>query len=185
MTPRERILALLAGNRPDQVPWFGDLDYWAGSLVAQRKKPGRFKESAEYIHWHRSPGVGFYLQGYFPFRAILDFRERTWHEASRRYREHITPNGNLRECWEYLPESFAEAPIEHLVKSEEDLPALRYVYSHTFWEPDYDFACQRQTPDRVPMFEILAGEHQRPHRARVIRGKGSCLMREVTDDRNS
>jgi hypothetical protein len=143
MTPRERILALLAGNRPDQVPWFGDLDYWAGALVAQGKKPGRFKESAEYIHWHRSLGVGFYLQGYFPFRALFDFQERTWQEGNRRYRELITPKGSLRECWEYLPESYAEAPIEHLVKSEEDLAALRYVYSHTLWEPDYDFARQR------------------------------------------
>lgn len=143
MTPRERILALLAGDRPDQVPWFGDLDYWASSLIAQGKNPGGFKESAEYIQWHRSLGVGFYLQGYFPFRAILDLRENTWHEGTRRYRELVTPKGNLRECWQYLPESYAEAPIEHLVKSEEDLPALRYVYSHTFWEPDYDFARQR------------------------------------------
>jgi uroporphyrinogen-III decarboxylase len=143
MTPRERILALLVGNQPDQVPWFGDLDYWAGALIAQGKKPGSFKESAEYIHWHRSLGVGFYLQGYFPFRAILDFQERTWHEGSRRYRELITPKGNLRECWEYLPESYAEAPVEHLVKTEEDLAALRYVYSHTYWEPDYDFARRR------------------------------------------
>jgi hypothetical protein len=143
MTPRERILALLKGERPDQVPWFGDLDYWAGALVAQREKPGSFKESAEYIQWHRSLGVGFYLQGYFPFRAILDLQERIWHEGNRRYRELVTPQGNLRECWEYLPESYAEAPVEHLVKSEEDLPALRYVYSHTCWEPDYDFAHRR------------------------------------------
>jgi hypothetical protein len=144
MTPRERILALLKGNRPDQVPWFGDLDYWASALIAQGQKPAGFKESAEYIQWHRSLGVGFYLQGYFPYRAILDLQERTWHEGSRRFHELVTPEGNLRECWEYLPESYAEAPVEHLVKSEEDLPALRYVYSHTFWEPDYGFARQRQ-----------------------------------------
>ena len=143
MTPRERILALLRGDRPDQVPWFGDLDYWASALIAQGKKPAGFTRSAEYLQWHRSLGVGFYLQGYFPFRAILDVQERTWHEGNRRYRELVTPKGNLRECWEYLPESYAEAPIEHLVKTEEDLPAFRYVYSHTSWEADYDFARQR------------------------------------------
>jgi hypothetical protein len=143
MTPRERILALLHGDRPDQVPWFGDLDYWASALIAQGKKPAGFTRSAEYIQWHRSLGVGFYLQGYFPFRAILDVQERTWHEGNRRYRELVTPKGNLRECWEYLPQSYAEAPIEHLVKSEDDLPAFRYVYSHTNWESDYDFANQR------------------------------------------
>ncbi len=143
MTPRKRILALLKGDRPDQVPWFGDLDYWATALIAQGRKPDGFKGTAEYVQWHRSLGVGLYLQGYFPFRAILDVQERTWHEGNRRYHELVTPKGNLRECWEYLPQSYAEAPIEHLVKSEEDLPALRYVYSRTDWEPDYDFANRR------------------------------------------
>jgi hypothetical protein len=143
MTPRERVLSLLNGKQPDQVPWFGDLDYWASGLIGQGKRPGTFKESDEYLEWHRSLGVGFYLQGYFPFRGVPDFEERLWREGNRRYRELVTPKGNLRECWEYLPESFAEAPIEHLVKTEADLPALRYAYSHTSWEPDYDFAHRR------------------------------------------
>ena len=143
MTPRERILTLLQGRRPDRVPWFGDLDYWASALIAQGTKPDGFKESAAYIDWHRSLGVGFYLQGYFPFRAHYDLEERLWREGNRRFRELITPHGTLREVWEYLPESFAEAPIEHLVKSEDDLPALRYVYTHTTWEPDYDFGIRR------------------------------------------
>jgi len=143
MTHRERVLAVLNGARPDQVPWFGDLDYWASALIAQGTKPDGFKESAAYIQWHRELGVGFYLQGFFPFRTILDLQERIWHEGNRRYRELSTPKGNLRECWEYLPASYAEAPIEHLVKSERDLPALRYVYAHTFWKPDYDYAYQR------------------------------------------
>ncbi|MCC6395895.1 MAG: hypothetical protein IT282_02680 [Bacteroidetes bacterium] len=143
MSPRERIQALLKGNRPDQVPWFGDLDYWASALIAEGRKPAGFARSADYIQWHRSLGVGFYLQGYFPFRTILDLQERTWQEGNRRYRELVTPDGNLRECWEYLPQSYAEAPVEHLVKAETDLAALRYVYSHTSWEPDYDFANER------------------------------------------
>ncbi len=143
VTPRERILSILKGEQPDQVPWFGDLDYWASALMAQGKMPGGFKESAAYIQWHRELGVGFYLQGYFPFRPILDLGERRWHEGNRRYHELCTPKGTLRECWVYLPDSYAEAPVEHLVKSEKDLSALRYVYEHTSWEPDYDYAYRR------------------------------------------
>ena len=143
MTPRKQILALFEGIHPDYVPWFGDLDYWASALIAEGTRPAGFKESAAYIQWHRDLGVGFYLQGYFPFRTILDLEERIWHEGNRRFRELVTPYGNLRECWEYLPQSYAEAPIEHLVKSERDLPALRYVYSHTNWEPDYAYARKR------------------------------------------
>jgi len=144
MSPRERILSLLRGDQPDQVPWFGDLDYWATALIAQGVKPDKFKESPEYIQWHRDLGVGFYLQGHFPFRTILDLEQRIWYEGHRKYREVVTPHGTLRECWEYVPFSYSEAPIEHMVKSEDDLPALRYVYSHTHWEPDYSFALRRR-----------------------------------------
>jgi uroporphyrinogen-III decarboxylase len=144
MTPRQRLLSILRGDQPDQVPWFGDLDYLATALVAQRIKPEDFTRSAAYLDWHRELGVGYYLQGYFPFRTIYDLEERVWNEGHRRYRELVTPLGNLRECWEYLPVSFAEAPVEHLVKSEEDLPALRYVYEHAAVEPDYAFAHQRR-----------------------------------------
>jgi hypothetical protein len=142
-TPRTRILTLLGGGQPDRVPWFGDLDYWASALIARGQRPEGFKESAAYIDWHRSLGVGFYLQGYFPFRPVYEFEERLWRDGHRRYRELVTPLGSLRECWEYLPESFAEAPVEHLVKSAEDLPALRYVYAHTRWEPAYEYGRQR------------------------------------------
>jgi len=144
MTPRERILTILRGGRPDRVPWFGDLDYWASALIARGRKPADFKTSAEYIRWHASLGVGFYLQGHFPFRTIAEYGEKTWHERNRRFREVETPKGRLRECWEYLPGSFAEAPVEHLVKAEKDLAALRYVYERTFYEADYRFAERRR-----------------------------------------
>lgn len=39
MTERERVLTLLAGGRPDRIPWFGDLDYWATSLIGRGRTP--------------------------------------------------------------------------------------------------------------------------------------------------
>lgn len=144
MTPRDRILSILHGSQPDQVPWFGDLDYWATADVARGTRPPDFKESAAYIAWHRELRVGFYLQGYFPFRLHLDLDERTWTAGNRRFRRLVTPVGALCECWEYLPGSYTEAPVEHLVKSEEDLPALQYVYEHTAVEPDYAYAERRR-----------------------------------------
>ena len=71
MTPRERILTILKGSGPDQVPWFGDLDYWATAKIARKEKPEDFKLSRAYIDWHRELGVGFYLQGHFPFQGII------------------------------------------------------------------------------------------------------------------
>ena len=144
MTERERVLALLRGGRPDRVPWFGDLDYWATALIGRGQKPPDFKASDAYIDWHRDLRVGFYLQGYFPFRTIVEgCRIEEWTEGHARRRRIETPRGTLAETWTWLPESFAEAPTEHLVKSADDLPAYRYVFEHTRYEPDSSFAERR------------------------------------------
>ena len=60
MTPRERVLTLLRGGRPDQVPWFGDLDYLATAMIARGQRPADFKQSAAYLDWHRELDLGFY-----------------------------------------------------------------------------------------------------------------------------
>lgn len=145
MTPRERTLAILQGQQPDQVPWLGDLDYWANSLVKRGCKSRSFIASEEYIDWHRSLGVGFYLQGYFPFKEIYtDCEVEQWTEGNSRFRKIITPYGTLQECWEYIEEAFTEAPVEHLMKSEADIPAMIYLYDHVSYIPDYGFAEQRR-----------------------------------------
>jgi uroporphyrinogen-III decarboxylase len=144
MTPRERIIALLHGDQPDQVPWFGDLDYWANSLIKRGLKPDGFIQSDAYIDWHQSLGVGFYLQGYFPYRQIIDHCQiKEWNEDYRHFKEIITPVGSVRECWEYIPTSFSEGPIEHFMKSEMDIPVMKFIYENTRFEPDYDFARKR------------------------------------------
>ncbi len=144
MTARERVLAILNGNMPDCVPWLGDLDYWATALVGRGQKPQGFQKSPAYIDWHRDLGVGFYLQGYFPFKTIVENCEvKEWKEGVCRYRQITTPKGTLRECWQWMPDDFTEGPIEHLVKTAGDLPAYQYLHANTRYEPDYDFARQR------------------------------------------
>jgi len=135
------VLAILNGRRPDQVPWFGDLDYWATALIGRGEKPTHFKQSNDYIDWHRDLGVGYYLQGYFPFKAIIEnCAVREWNDGNLRRRQIETPVGTLRETWTWLVESFTEAPTEHLVKSVSDLAAYRFVHENTRYEPDYAFA---------------------------------------------
>jgi len=144
MTPRERILTILNGGQPDKVPWFGDLDYWAFSMVKRGIKPQGFIRSQDYIDWHRDLGVGFYLQGYFPYKQIIEnCEERVRTEGNRKYREIITSKGSVRECWEYIPTSFSEGPLEHFLKSEADIPVMKYIYENSRFEPDCDFAFER------------------------------------------
>jgi hypothetical protein len=145
MTERERVLTLLSGGRPDRVPWFGDLDYWATALIGRGERPADFKTSGAYIDWHRDLRVGFYLQGYFPFRTVVEnCRVAEWREGPARRRRIETPRGTLTETWTWLAESFAEAPTEHLVKSAADLPAYRFLFENTRYEPDHAFAWERR-----------------------------------------
>ena len=145
MTPRERIFAILRGEQPDQIPWCGDLDYWANSLITRGLKSKDFIKSDDYIQWHKELGVGFYLQGYFPYKQIYELCEvNEWNEGHKRFKEIITPIGSVRECWEYIPTSFSEGPVEHFMKSEEDIPIMKFIYENSRFEPDYDFAYNRK-----------------------------------------
>jgi len=138
MTPRERVLTILKGGQPDQVPWFADLDYWAAALIARGERPRDFRTSDAYLDWHRELGAGFYLQGYFPFKEVpRECEVRNWTEGNNRFRSIQTPKGTLRECWYWSDTTSSEAPIERLVKTAADLPAYRWLFEHMEYEPDY------------------------------------------------
>lgn len=141
MSERERVLTLLRGGQPDRVPWFGDLDYWATAQICRKERPLDFKTRDAYLDWHRDLGVGYYLQGYFPYKIIVQNCEISeWREGCQRYRQVRTPKGTLRECWTWMDASFCEAPTEHLLKTVADLPAYQYLHANTRYEPDYALA---------------------------------------------
>jgi uroporphyrinogen-III decarboxylase len=145
MNHRERVLAVLKGEKADMVPWFGDLDYYTTALIAQDKRAADFKESDEYLAWHRALRVGFYLQGYFPYREIIENCDvREWKDGKRRYREIRTPKGTLTECWLWSDLTYSEAPIERLLKTPADLDPYAFLYANTRYEPDYGLAEKRK-----------------------------------------
>jgi hypothetical protein len=145
MTERQRVLTLLSGGKPDRVPWYGDLDYWATALIGRGERPADFKTSDAYIDWHRELRVGFYLQGHFPFQTIIEnCGVVEWREGNARRRRIETPRGTLSETWTWLADSFAEAPTEHLVKGPADLAAYRHLFENTRYVRDYDLAWERR-----------------------------------------
>lgn len=60
MTERQRVLSILKGEQPDQVPWFPDLDYWVTAQIRRGERQEDFKRSDAYLAWHADLGAGFY-----------------------------------------------------------------------------------------------------------------------------
>jgi hypothetical protein len=122
----------------------GDLDYWITGLESQNNLPARYQGDGLF-RLHRDLGVGFYLQGYFPFRSTCEGLKITCeHHDHLRLTRVETPAGQVQCLERYLPESACWAYVEHYVKSWRDLVVIRYWYEHTFYEQDYEIACRRQ-----------------------------------------
>ena len=146
MNPRQRILALLAGQTPDRLPWLADLDYWVSAMQRRGDAPPGYLNSPAYFDLYRELGIGFYLQGYFPFKTVYDDQVRVIdvHAGNRRRVGFETTHGVISGQWTYLPESFSEAPSEHVIKNAADLAVWREVLAHTTYIPDYDELLRRK-----------------------------------------
>lgn len=143
MNFRERALAILNKKRPDMIPWGGDLSYWYSYLESTGQLHEKYRGEGIY-QMHRDLGVGFYLQGYFPWKCIHDGVEITSRNDGFIHTTEIkTPVGTLYGTNKYLPTSFTWGSQEHYIKGVEDLKALRYWYEHTTYEPDYELAQKR------------------------------------------
>ncbi|MCK6471591.1 MAG: hypothetical protein L6R28_07580 [Planctomycetes bacterium] len=147
MTDRDRILAMLRGKRPDRVPWFGDLAYWAVALRAQGKLPPKSAGISPYLEWHRGLRVGYYLQGYNPFNAVYDDTVRKHTRTIDRITQttYETPVGAIEDAWTYQPASLSSAPTRHLIRTVDDLRVYRYILEHSHFEADYGNATERKT----------------------------------------
>ncbi len=143
MTERDRVLAILNKQKPDQVPWFGDLSYWVYYLEQSGKMPEKY-ESNGYFQLHRDLGVGFYLQGWAPLKVAyenVEIRYETYSDIT--CTNVITPLGTLQQVTKKLPESYTVAIKEHYIKTVDDLKIIRYWFEHTHYEPDYEAVTKR------------------------------------------
>lgn len=186
MEKRNDVKKVLAGERPEYVPWFGDLAYWLNYLRDEDLIPEKYKQMGDersreltgklagglseegLQQLHSDLGVGFYLQGDFPFRTIFhNVKVETEETSKGTVTRYHTPYGSLQEVWKYVTEAHSLAPVEYLLKTAEDLKAFQYMYDNVEYEPDYELAEKRSkllgnnginvmyTP-KSPMMELVA-----------------------------
>lgn len=157
MGRRDDVIKVLSGKKPEYVPWFGDLDYWLNYLRDEKLIPEKYltmgnsgKKVSGGLYdeglqaFHKDLGVGFYLQGDFPFRTIYHNVDTEIIETDKyKVTKYHTPLGTLQETWKYMEETYCFAPVEHLIKTAEDMKAFRYLYENVEYEPDYDLTEKR------------------------------------------
>ncbi len=143
MTERERILTLLRGEKPDCVPWFGDLAYWYPYAMQNHVIDPKYTGDGIF-QLHRDLGLGFYLQGYYPFTEELQEGEMTRRvNGNEVITEWKSPAGNLRQVETILPQSYTIATREHMIRDLKDLRIYVYMQEHTRFLPNYAEAKRR------------------------------------------
>lgn len=137
MTKRERILSVLNRQKPDKIPWAGDLAYWVFAEVYDGRLSKDCYFGKELLKVYEELGVGYYLQGFHPFTTHYEGVDIKIEEAGNTTTtKYITPKGTLTEVWQFSPSTYSNAPKEFMVKSADDFAALQYLYEHTYYEPD-------------------------------------------------
>jgi hypothetical protein len=127
------------------VPWFGDLDYWYHAARTAAQLPEKYQGDG-YFQLNRDLGVGFYLQGFFPFTQHtpgITFSEQR--AGDQIIRTMSTPRGDLTEVQQYLPTSFSWGYVKHYVEKPADLPAYKCYLESLQFAPAYAEAERRKS----------------------------------------
>jgi hypothetical protein len=137
----ESFLALLRGEKPGEVVWTGDLDYWMAGQRQAGIARAEWDTAAGRLRLHRELDLMPYLD-YETFWAAhpqydgsVEVVVRTDGDATLRCLR--TPLGELREESVYSRASCSTAVTRHAVKSKRDLDILRYVLDHRRLEPSH------------------------------------------------
>lgn len=140
MTPRERMQAVLRGERPDAMAWCGDMTYWHAAHAEIGDLPERWRGKTGRHRMHVELGLSEYVPGCTGGDTFegADVRHEVSTLQGRRIVRWLTPAGTIQEVQEYCPESFSWGYTEHAVKSVADLRVIRYLYEHRRFVPAPD-----------------------------------------------
>jgi hypothetical protein len=137
MTQRERMEAVLKGQTPDAMAWFGDLTYWYSAHGTLGDLPPRWQGPDGLHALHRELGIGEYIPGCDAGEVIHgpDVRHEMIEGDGRRINRWHTPAGTIQEVQEYSAASFSWGYVEHAVKTVADLRVVRYLYEQRRFVP--------------------------------------------------
>lgn len=139
MNERERLLAVLNGDVPDEIPWYADLSYLYQSMQKKAVLEERYLGEEGYLRFHEELGAGICF--YAPLVWKMEYGHKVQHfdtiEDGDIVSTFITPQGEICQVQRYLPKTYAWAITEHFIKDINDLKVMLYVYEHATYEENY------------------------------------------------
>ncbi|MDH7500489.1 MAG: hypothetical protein QHH30_08905, partial [candidate division NC10 bacterium] len=142
MTHRERILAALRGEPPDQIPWVPRLLLWYNAHRHQGTLPSKYRGwSLREIEHDLEMGTPARDGKIFDTRYVgveIETKQRG-REVLTEYR---TPVGTLstlyRESEQLQKHEIQGREVEHLIKGARDYPIMEYLIEHTEYVPTFE-----------------------------------------------
>ena len=135
----ESFLALLGGEKPDQIVWTADIVYWIAGQEQAGSAKAAWKTEEGYLQLCRELGVMpyYYYEKFWAWeprydRSVELTDTKTGDQTIRRFR---TPVGELSETSVYSPLSCSWGITKHFVETERDLDVLLYLVEHRRLEP--------------------------------------------------
>jgi len=153
MTPEERFMAVLKGEKPDVMPWFTDLTWWYRSQVYRGALP-----RGKLLQIHKDLGVGdifnfLYEDPGDPYEAehffacysltykttkVTTFQEKMSDGTVIYETKYHTPLGTLTGVLKFVPGSVSTTYVKYPVEKPEDLKILQYIYKDRVVKPNYE-----------------------------------------------
>ncbi|HHW48837.1 MAG TPA: hypothetical protein GXX14_09505 [Clostridiaceae bacterium] len=140
MNERERVMAVLKGEKPDKTPWLADLSYLYTSMSLKGVLEEKYLGYEGYLEFYKDLGAGIYF--YTPSLWKVEYTggvEYLVHENDGvNTFIYKTPKGNLRSQMTYLPETYSWAYTEHFVKNIDDLRIMLYIFEHMMYRENFE-----------------------------------------------
>lgn len=145
MTPRQRLLAVYRGQKPDRVPALADISYWhaahgGGKFIPGRTDGANNDKIPQLLELHRLIGAAIHLNlGSFYDEHYEDsVRVRSGIDGDLYRHQYETPVGKVEEVRRWSDTTFSWPIIEHMVRSVADLRVVRYVFEHLSYSTRWD-----------------------------------------------
>lgn len=143
MTPRERVLSVYAGQKPDQVPLLLDLSHWYKAnynipfdLTGFKGVDKKLVELHTELNAISYVEMGSFYDLYFDNTEITD---QAWTGVDGVYHRKIkTPKGILKEERVFAKDSYSYNIRKHLLEKVEDFDVICHIMEHYKVTPRWD-----------------------------------------------